>query len=62
VTDDNKKFLGRLYCLFGKHDRDRSSVRRKGPTYYAKCRYCGNALKRGSGAQWRTFVADKAQS
>lgn len=49
-------FLGRIACLFGRHERSKGRVRDDGPTKISVCKKCGKPMRQLPRRKW---VADR---
>ena len=59
MADNTGGWFGRILCYFGKHERLRESVHRKGLYYVGRCANCGVPLRKRYGAEWTTYTPDK---
>lgn len=44
--------LGRIKCLFGKHERSQGRAREQGRSYVSVCKYCGVGMRQGARRKW----------
>ena len=52
------KIIGRLKCLFGRHERSRRLARHEGDIVRSECSHCGVPMERLRRGDWVTRIHD----
>jgi hypothetical protein len=52
ITEGSLGILGRIRCIFGKHDRSQGRAREVNGVYVSVCRHCGVRMRQGQRRKW----------